>query len=232
MTTPIYWSKDGDLSILKEKRISIIGYGNQARAQALNLRDSGLQVILGLPNKKYQQRAQKDDFSVFNVPEAIDHSDIILLLVSDEDMARIYQDLIKPNLKNNHVLVFASGYTVAFDMISPPENVDVLLLSPRVPGIVIRESFITQKGFFSFVGIHQDFSGNAREMLLALTKGIGGLTDTKPAIEVTFKQQTVLSLFAIQTFTYALTQVLIRSILRLIEDGYPPEAVFVELILS
>ncbi|UCG00277.1 MAG: NAD(P)-binding domain-containing protein [Candidatus Heimdallarchaeota archaeon] len=232
MSTQIYFTQDGEVSNLQEKTVAIIGYGNQARAQALNLRDSGIKVILGLEKEKYKQRAQKDDFPIFNIPKAVEHSDFILLLVSDEDMVRIVSETINPSLKENQTIVFASGYTVAFNLVTLPEKNDVLLLSPRVPGIAIRESFIQNKGFFSFIGIHQDFSGNAKQNLLALTKAIGGLTDTRPAIEVTFKHQAVLSLFASQTFSYALTQVLLRSILRLIEDGYPPEAIFVELILS
>lgn len=232
MTTPIYFSQDGDVSILKEKTIAIIGYGNQARAQALNLRDSGIQVIIGAQNETYEKRAQKDDFPIFPIQEAVKQADIIILVISDDDMVRIIDESIKPNLNDRQTIVFASGYTVAFNMITLPKNIDLLLLSPRVPGIAVRENFITNKGFFSFIGIHQEVTGNAKQNLLALTKAIGGMTDTRPAIEVTFKQQAVLSLFATQTFTYALTQVLMRSILRLIEDGYPPEAIFVELILS
>ncbi|MFX0123244.1 MAG: NAD(P)-binding domain-containing protein [Candidatus Hodarchaeota archaeon] len=232
MSTTIYFTQDGDISILKGKAIAVIGYGNQGRAQALNLRDSGLEVILGLQQEKHKRRAQNDDFPIFTISKAVEQSDIILLLISDDDMVRIVHEEINPNLKENQTIVFASGYTVAFNLVSFPKNIDVLLLSPRVPGIAVRECFITNKGFFSFVGIYQDFSGKAQQNLLALTKGVGGLTDTRPAIEVTFKQQAVLSLFATQTFTYALTQVLMRSILRLIEDGYPPEAIFVELILS
>ncbi|MFX1248727.1 MAG: NAD(P)-binding domain-containing protein [Promethearchaeota archaeon] len=228
--TSIYYTEEGNLSLLKDKIIAIIGYGNQARAQALNLQDSGLQVIIGPQNDIYKQRAKNDGFSIGEIPEIIEKSDILFLLVSDDDMVRIFNDQVKPYLKDKHTLVFGSGYTVAYDMISPPKNVDVILISPRVPGIVIRESFITKKGYYSFVGIYQDFTGLAKETLLALVRGIGGLI--KPAIEVTFKQQAVLSLFVTQTFTYALTQVLMRSILRLIEDGYPPEAIFIELILS
>ncbi|MFX0207173.1 MAG: NAD(P)-binding domain-containing protein, partial [Candidatus Hodarchaeota archaeon] len=232
MSTPIYFTQDGDVSFLKDKTIAILGYGNQARAQALNLRDSGLQVVVGTQNERYEKRAQSDGFPSISIQQAVKESDILLFLIPDDDIPAVAKESIIPNSKDNQTIVFASGYTVAFDKISLPENIDLLLLSPRVPGIVVRESFITNKGFFCFIGIHQDSTGNANQTLLALTKAIGGMTDTRAAIEVSFKQQAVLSLFATQTFTYALTQVLMRSILRLIEDGYPPEAIFVELILS
>jgi ketol-acid reductoisomerase len=232
MVPPIFFTQDGDISFLKDKTIAILGYGNQARAQALNLRDSGLQVVIGTENEKYEKRAQNDNFPSISMPQAVKESDILLLLIPDDDIPNVVNKTIIPNLNENQTIVFASGYTVAFDMILLPENIDLLLLSPRVPGIVVRESFITNKGFFCFIGVHQDSTGNAKRTLLALTKAIGGMTDIRAAIEVSFKQQAVLSLFATQTFTYALTQVLMRSILRLIKDGYPPEAIFVELILS
>jgi ketol-acid reductoisomerase len=232
MSTTIYFTQDGNVSILRDKTIAILGYGNQARAQALNLRDSGLQVIIGAQNEKYEKRALNDGFPSISIPQAVKESDIMLLLVPDDDIPSITNESIIPNLRDNQTIIFANGYTIAFNMISLPENIDILLMSPRVPGVAIRESFMTNKGFFCFIGIHQDFTGNAKSILLALTKAIGGMTEIRAAIEVSFKQQAVLSLFATQTFTYALTQVLMRSILRLIEDGYPPEAIFVELILS
>ncbi|MFX1507639.1 MAG: NAD(P)-binding domain-containing protein, partial [Promethearchaeota archaeon] len=232
MSTHIYFTQDGNISILKDKTIAIIGYGNQARAQALNLRDSGLQVVIGAQNEKYERRAQNDDFPSVSIPQAVKESDLLLLLIPDDDIPGVVSESIIPNLKDKQTIVFASGYTVAFNLISLPDNIDLLLMSPRVPGVVVRESFITNKGFFCFIGIHRDSTGNAKQTLLALTKAIGGMTDKRAAIEISFKQQAVLSLFATQTFTYALTQVLMQSILRLIEDGYPPEAIFIELILS
>jgi len=226
----IFHEKDGDLSILNDKKISIIGYGNQGRAQALNLRDSGLNIIVGNIEDKYKNIALKDDFSVYTIEEATKKSDVIFILIPDEIMNEIFEKRIKPYLRANSVIVFASGYNIGFNLLKPPENIDVLLIAPRMIGVGVRENFLKNEGFFSFIAIEQDASGNAKEILLALAKGIGTLK--KNAIMLSFKQEAELDLFNEQGFGPAFGRVLLSSIYTLIDAGYPPEAVLIEMYMS
>lgn len=142
---------------LKGKTIAIIGYGNQARAQALNMRDSGLNVIVGLNNEEHKKRAQKDKFPIHKISEAVKKAQFIFLLISDEVIKDIFEKEISSNLKDNDTIVFASGYTLAFNSLIPHNKVDILLISPRVPGIGVREGYLNKRGFFNFVCVHQDF---------------------------------------------------------------------------
>ena len=226
----IFHEEDGDLSLLKEKTISIVGYGNQGRAQALNLRDSGLKVIVGNIKDKFKKIALNDNFSVFSIKEAIEKSDIIFILIPDEIMNEVFEREIKPNIKPNSTLVFASGYNIGFKLLKPPENVDIILIAPRMIGVGVRENFLKNEGFFSFVAIEQDHSGQAKEILLALSKGIGTLK--KGVIMLTFKQEAELDLFNEQAFGPAFGRVLLTSIYTLIDAGYPPEAVLIEMYMS
>jgi len=226
----IFHEEDEDLSLLKEKTISIVGYGNQGRAQALNLRDSGLNVIVGNIKDKFKKIALNDNFSVFSIEEAIEKSDIIFILIPDEIMNEVFEKEIKPNIKPNSTLVFASGYNIGFKLLKPPENVDIILIAPRMIGVGVRENFLKNEGFFSFVAIEQDHSGQAKRTLLALSKGIGTLK--KGVIMLTFKQEAELDLFNEQAFGPAFGRVLLTSIYTLIDAGYPPEAVLIEMYMS
>ena len=226
----IYFEEAGNLDHLNEKTIAIIGYGNQGRAQALNLRDSGLNVIIGNREDKYREMALKDNFKVYEIKEATEIGDIIFLLIPDEIMNEVFESEIRPNLKENSTLVFASGYNVAFGLIKPPANVDVLLLAPRMIGVGVRENFLNDQGFYSFIGIEQDATGNALNTLLSLAKGIGTLK--KGAVWVSFKQEAELDLFNEQGFGPAFGFVLLNAIYTLIEAGYPPEAVLIEMYMS
>lgn len=226
----IFHERDVDLGILKEMIISIIGYGNQGRAQALNLRDSGLNIIIGNRNDTYKEIAMNDGFSTFTIDKAVEKSDIIFILIPDEIMGEVFNNDIVPNLKEKSALVFASGYNIGFKLIKPPENVDILLLAPRMIGVGVRENFLNDKGFFSFIAIEQDVSGNAKKILLGLAKGIGTLK--KGAIMLTFKQEAELDLFNEQGFGPAFGRVLLSAIYTLVDAGYPPEAVLVEMYIS
>jgi ketol-acid reductoisomerase len=226
----IHHNDKGDLSLLKDKLIGIIGYGNQGKAHALNMRDSGLEIIVGTSEEKHKQRAINDQVNFQEISDVIEKADFIFLLVSDQEMIPLFEQKIKPHLTSNKTLVFYSGYNLAFDLMEVPESIDVLLISPRTTGLGVRENYLNKKGFFTIIGIHQDSSGNAKQNLLALTKALGGLS--KGAIELTLKQAAVLNLFRYQAFTYAFTQILMRSVNNLIEEGYPPEAVLIEILLS
>ncbi len=226
----IFHEEDGDLSIIENKTISIIGYGNQGRAQALNLRDSGLNVIVGNIEDEYKNIAINDNFPVYSIKEASEKSQIIFLLIPDEIMNDIFEKEISPYLKPESILVFASGYNIGFNLLKPPEDTDVLLIAPRMIGVGVRENFLKNEGFFSFIAIEQDASGQAKEILLALAKGIGTLK--KGAIMITFKQEAELDLFNEQAFGPVFGRVLLSSIYTLINAGYPPEAVLVEMYMS
>ena len=230
MSSQIFYEPDGDLSILEGKKIGVIGYGNQGRSQALNMRDLGITVIVGNRNDSYKIRADKDGFDTYSIPEVVRLADFLFFLIPDEIMKDVFEKQIFPNLKENQALIFASGYNIAFELIKPPNNIDILLIAPRMIGVGVRERFLNKKGYFSFIGVHQDASGNAQKILLALAKGVGALS--MAGIEVTFKQEAVLDLFTEQAYGPGFGQVLMSSINTLVKKGYPPEAVFVELVYS
>ncbi|MBN2153860.1 MAG: NAD(P)-binding domain-containing protein [Candidatus Lokiarchaeota archaeon] len=228
--TLVYKEGDGNIAVLNGKTIAMIGYGNQGRSQALNMRDSGLHVIVGNRDDTYKARAEKDGFEVHPIGEAVQLADVSFLLVPDEVMGDVFERDVRQNLKDNAAIVFASGYNVAFGLIELPANADVLLIAPRMIGVGVRECFLNKKGFFSFVHVHTDRSGNANAVLLALAKGVGSLV--KGAIDVTFKQEAVLDLFNEQAFGPAFGRVLLSAISTLVDAGYPPEAVLVEMYMS
>ncbi|MFX0021991.1 MAG: ketol-acid reductoisomerase [Candidatus Hermodarchaeota archaeon] len=230
MVVNIYHEKDADISILRDSVISIIGYGNQGRSQALNLRDSGLNVIVGNIEDNYKKNAVKDGFETISIEEAVKNSNISFILIPDEIMKEVFERSIKPNLKEGDALVFASGYNVGFDLLALPDYIDVLMIAPRMIGIGVRETFLTGEGFFSFIAAEQDYTGNALGRLLALSKGVGTLK--KGAIKMSCKDEAVLDLFNEQAFGPAFGRVLLTSINTLIDAGYPPEAVLIEMYMS
>lgn len=224
----VYFDEDADLGILKGKAVAVIGYGNQGRSQALNMRDSGLNVIIGNIEDEYKNIALDDGFTVLGIEDACEEADIIMLLIPDEIMVEVIEEKIKAHLSENKVLSFASGYNLAFDLINLPENIDIILLAPRMIGPGVRELY--QEGFYSFIGVHQNYSKKAKKIVLALAKAIGS---TKAGvIETSMKQEAALDLFTEQCFGPAFGQVLMASFQLLMDEGYPPEAILVELYMS
>jgi ketol-acid reductoisomerase len=226
----IYHEDDGRLEFIKDKTIGMIGYGNQGRAQALNLRDSGLKVIIGNIEDEYKKVAQSDGFDVFSIEEAVSKSDIIFILIPDESMKEIYDQKVKPHLKPSSTINFGSGYNVGFKLLELPSNIDIIMIAPRMIGVGVRENYLNGKGFFSFIAIEQEATGKAKDTLLALAKGLGTLK--KGAVMMSMKDEAILDLFNEQAFGPAFGRVLLTSINVLLEAGYPPEAVLIEMYMS
>lgn len=226
----LYYDKDAEVGFLKRKTIGVIGYGNQGRAQALNLRDSGLNVIIGVRADETKRQARGDGFEVFSIKEAADKAQVLLLLIPDEVMPEVFDKQVLPKLPKGKAICFASGYNIAFKLIEVPRGVDVVMVAPRMIGAGVRQRYLESKGFPSFIGVHQDATGNALKTVLAIARGIGS---TKSGVMLlTFAQEAELDLFTEQAFGPAFGQVLLSAIQTLIDAGYPVEAVMVELILS
>jgi ketol-acid reductoisomerase len=226
----IYHDDDADLDVLEDQTVALVGYGNQGRSQALNLRDSKVNVIIGNIRDHAYTAAKQDGFSVSSIAEACAQADVVILLIPDEIMPEVFKTHVAPNLVPGNLIVFASGYNIAFNLITPPAYVDVALVAPRMIGIGVRETFVAGSGFPSFVGVHQEASGNAKARMLAIAKAIG--STRAGCIEMSMHDEATLDLFTEQAFGPAFGRVLMTAIELLIEAGYPPEAVLLELYLS
>jgi len=226
----IYYDQDADMNFIKDKTIAVIGYGIQGRGQALNLRDSGLKVVIGQrtggPN--YEQ-AQKDGFVPMEAEEATQRADIIQMLVQDHLQADLYRKSVKRHLKKGKSLVFSHGFNIHFKQIVPPPDVDVSMIAPKGPGALVRRQFEEGKGVPCLVAIHQDASGNALKTALAYAKGIGGTR--AGVIETTFKEETETDLFGEQSVLCGGTSELIKAGFEtLVEAGYQPEIAYFECL--
>jgi len=222
-----YFDDDADLSYLEGKVLGIFGYGNQGRSQALNLRDSGLEVIVGSRRDSSYDRAVEDGFSVYPWAAAAERADVLFLLVPDEVMPQIFEEHIEAGLKTDDVLVFASGYNITFGFLQPPDFVDVVMVAPRMIGQGVRDTFVSGESFPSLIAVEQDASGKALARTLALARGIGS---TKMGVIMSsFDEETTIDLFTEQIGgLYAIR----RHYEALVEAGCGPEAVLLELYAS
>ncbi len=226
----IYYDKDADLNFIKDRTIAVIGYGIQGRGQALNLRDSGLKVIIGQRegSVNYDQ-AKKDGFEPVDAATAAKAADIIQILTQDHIQAELYKKDIKKNLKKGKSLLFSHGFNIHFEQIVPPDDVDVFMIAPKGPGSLVRRQYEEGKGVPCLVAIFQNPSGNALKTALAYAKGIGGAR--AGVIETTFKEETETDLFGEQTVLCGGASELVKAGFdTLIEAGYQPEIAYFECL--
>ncbi len=226
----VYHDEDASLEAVRGQTIAILGYGNQGSAQARNLRDSGLEVIVGNIDDSYRRTAVTDGFEVVPIAEAAARAEMLFLLTPDEVMPEVYEKDVAPHLEAGDLLDFAHGYNIGFGLIVPPAFVDVVMIAPRMIGAGVRDSYLSGEGFPSFVGVHQDATGKARERMLALAKALG--STRAGCLEMSLKDEATLDLFTEQAFGPAFGRVMMTAIDTLVEAGYPPEAVLMELYLS
>lgn len=225
-----YYEKDGDLEVLNGKQVSVIGYGIQGRAQALNLRDSGVNVKVGLRKGGASwKKAVEDGFEPLTVAEAANSGDVIMVLIPDEVQAAVYTAEIEPGLREGKTLEFAHGFNVHFGKIVPPEGVDVVMVAPKGPGKMVRRTYLDGFGTPSLAAVEKDSSGKAWDTAMALAKGIGATR--AGVIKTTFREETETDNFGEQVVLCGGVSELIRkSFNYLVSEGYQPEIVYFEVL--
>ena len=230
MAASIFYQSDCDLNLLKDKTVAIIGYGSQGHAHALNLKDSGVNVIIGLyVGSKSWKKAEDQGFEVFTAAEAAKKADIIMILINDEKQAAMYKKDIEPNLEEGNMLMFAHGFAIHFGQIVPPANVDVTMIAPKGPGHTVRSEYQEGKGVPCLVAVQQDYTGMAQQMALAYAAGIGG--SRAGVLETTFKTETETDLFGEQAVLCGGVCALMQcGFETLIEAGYDPRNAYFECI--
>lgn len=227
----VYYDQDADLSLLKGRKIAILGYGSQGHAQAQNLRDSGMEVLIGLPAEEIdsRQQAEADGFTIVLPAEAAAQADFIQILAPDEIQARLYQDDIAPNLAPGNVLMFSHGFNIHYGQIIPPADIDVIMVAPKSPGHMVRRMYQEGKGVPGLVAVFQDASGQAKELGLAYSKGIG--CTRAGVFETSFKEETETDLFGEQAVLCGgVTELIKAGFDTLVEAGYAPEMAYFECL--
>ena len=224
----MYYDKDADLSLLNGRKIAVIGYGSQGHAHALNLKDSGCDVMIGLyPGSKSWEAAQQAGLKVATVEQAAKEADIIMMLAPDQVQKAIYQTGIEPNLSEGKMLMFAHGFNIHFQQIQPPPFVDVTMIAPKGPGHLVRRVYTEGGGVPCLVAVHQDASEIAQQVALAYAKGIGGTR--AGVLETTFREETETDLFGEQVILCGGLSSMIKAAYEtLVEAGYQPESAFFE----
>jgi len=229
MAVKMYYENDADLSVLQGKTIAVIGYGSQGHAQAQNLRDSGLHVIIGLRQGKSWESAKNDGFEVFTVDEAARRADLVQILMPDETQAKIYREAIEPNLKKGAAIMFSHGFNIHFGQIVPSPDVDVLMIAPKSPGHLVRRTYVEGFGVPALIAVEQDASGKAHDIGLAYAKGIG--STRAGVIETTFREETETDLFGEQAVLCGGVSHLVKAGFEtLVEAGYQPEIAYFECL--
>jgi len=226
----VYYDKDCDLSIIQGMKVAIIGYGSQGHAHALNLRDSGVNVTIGLrPGSASIVKAQNEGLTVKSVPEAVAAADLVMLLAPDEHQAAIYANDIEPNLKQGATLAFAHGFNILYNQIVPRKDLDVIMVAPKAPGHTVRSEFVKGGGIPDLIAVHQDASGRAKATALSYAAGVGG--GRTGIIETTFKDETETDLFGEQAVLCGGAVELVKmGFETLVEAGYPAEMAYFECL--
>ncbi|MCC2686123.1 MAG: ilvC [Paenibacillaceae bacterium] len=229
MAVKMYYEKDADLSVLKGKTIAVIGYGSQGHAQAQNLRDSGIHVIIGLRQGKSWNTAKNDGFEVFTVDEATRRADVVQLLMPDETQPRIFREAIEPNLKKGAAIMFSHGFNIHFGQINPSPDIDVLMIAPKSPGHLVRRTYVEGFGVPALIAVEQDATGQAHAIGMAYAKGIG--STRAGVIETTFREETETDLFGEQAVLCGGVSHLVKAGFEtLLEAGYQPEIAYFECL--
>lgn len=224
-----YYDSDANLSVFDGKRIAVIGYGSQGRGQALNLKDSGLDVIIGLRQGKSWDLAKADGFKVYTVPEAVRMAQVIQVLLPDESQGGVYKNEIKPHMTTGKCLMFSHGFNVHFGQIVPPPDVDVIMVAPKGPGALVRRMYEEGKGVPALIAIHQNHSGNAQSIALGYAKGIGATRAV--VLETSFREETETDLFGEQAVLCGgITSLIKAGFETLVDAGYAPEMAYLEVL--
>ena len=226
----IYYQEDCNLNLLKGKKIAVIGYGSQGHAHALNLKESGLDVVVGLyKGSKSWAKAEAQGFDVFTAAEAAAQADVIMVLINDEKQAKMYKESIEPNLTAGKMLMFAHGFAIHFNQIVPPKDVDVTMIAPKAPGHTVRSEYLRGRGTPCLVAVYQDATGNALDLALAYANGLG--CSRAGVLKTTFKTETETDLFGEQAVLCGgVTELIKTGFEVLTEAGYEPVNAYFECL--
>jgi ketol-acid reductoisomerase len=226
----IYYDKDADLDLIRGKKVAVIGYGSQGHAHALNLKDSGVDVRVGLhAGSRSRAKAEADGLKVGTVAEVSDWADVIMVLAPDTKQPKIYKEEIAPGLKPGNTLMFAHGFSIHYKTVVPTEDVDVSMIAPKAPGHRVRETYLAGEGTPALVAVHQDKSGKAKDLALSYAKGIG--VTRAGVLETTFAEETETDLFGEQTVLCGGVSALVKAGFdTLVEAGYQPEMAYFECL--
>jgi len=226
----IYYDKDADLSLIQSKKVAIIGYGSQGHAHANNLQDSGVKVCVGLrEGSSSAKKAKNAGITVKTVADAVAWADVITILAPDEHQAVLYRDVVEPNIKKSAALAFAHGFNIHFRQIEPRNDLDVIMIAPKGPGHLVRSTYLQGGGVPSLIAIHQDVSGQAKELALSYASANGG--GRAGVIETTFREETETDLFGEQTVLCGgITALIQAGFETLVEAGYSPEMAYFECL--
>jgi len=224
----MYYEKDADKNVILNKKVAVIGYGSQGHAHALNLKESGVDVRVGLyEGSKSKERAAADGLKVMNTDEAVREADLVMILVNDETQAKLYKTDIAPNLKPGATLAFAHGFNIHFGQIVPPKDVDVIMVAPKGPGHTVRSQYLEDFGVPMLIAVYQDVSGKAKETALSYADAIGGTR--AGVLETTFREETETDLFGEQAVLCGGVCALMKAGFdTLVEAGYQPESAYFE----
>ncbi|MBL8472434.1 MAG: ketol-acid reductoisomerase [Rhodocyclaceae bacterium] len=226
----VYYDKDADLSLVKGKKVSIIGYGSQGHAHAQNLTDSGVNVTVGLRRGGASwKKAEGAGLAVKEVAEAVEGADVVMILLPDEEQAKVYQESVAANLKSGAALAFAHGFNIHFGQVKPRADVDVIMIAPKGPGHLVRSTYVQGGGVPSLIAVHQDYSGKARDLALSYAAANGGTRGG--VIETSFREECETDLFGEQVVLCGgLTSLIQAGYETLVEAGYAPEMAYFECL--